>query len=108
METLFDTWIEKEKRVSRDAEKRRYPHFDPKIKFGRNIAFFKAFLLNPGNVAKHSFYPFIRMELETPRYKKGEDIDQHGKKVRKITKKGFTTNIRWGTGFSYAKIKVTL
>ena len=83
-EALFNSWVEKEKRASR-AKKRKYPHFDPKIYFSKNIAFFKTYFSNNDNVAHHSFYPFIRILVETPRFKKTDDIDSTGKTKRKIT-----------------------
>ncbi len=86
MEALFDSWVEKEKRASK-ARKRKYPHFDPKISFNRNISFFKSYFSNKNNVAQHSFYPFIRMVIETPRFKKTGDLDEKGKAIRKSTPK---------------------
>ncbi|HEX8378113.1 MAG TPA: antiviral reverse transcriptase Drt2 [Pedobacter sp.] len=86
MEVLFSSWVEKEKRASK-AKKRRYPHFDPKISFNRNISFFKSYFSKKDNVAEHSFYPFIRMVVETPRFKKTDKLDENGKAIRKITLK---------------------
>lgn len=84
-ESLFDKWVEKEKRVLR-AKKRTYPHFDPKIDFLSNQAFFKNYFSDEKNVTKHSFYPFIRMEINTPRFKKTGKI-VNGKPERKVTDK---------------------
>ncbi len=85
-EALFSSWVEKETRASK-ARKRKYPHFDPKINFFRNISFFKSYFSNKDNVAKHSFYPFIRMIIETPRFKKTGLVDEDGKPIRKIVPK---------------------
>lgn len=86
MEALLNSWIDKEVRASKSG-KRKYPHFDPKINFNRNIAFFKSYFSKKENVEKHSFYPFIRMEIETPRFKKTGNYDKKGKPIRKITVK---------------------
>lgn len=85
-ETLFNDWIEKEKRVS-SAAKRRYPHFDQRININKNISFFKSYFSNAKNVEQHSFYPFIRMKINTPRYKKSEELNEKGKPIRKVVPK---------------------
>ncbi len=85
-EALFNSWIEKEKRAAK-ARKRWYPHFDPKINIFKNTAFFKSYFSKKENVAQHSFYPFIRMVIETPRFKKTDEKDEHGKVIRKIVYK---------------------
>lgn len=85
-EALFNSWVEKEKRASK-AKKRKYPHFDPKISFYRNISFFKSYFSSKDNVAQHSFYPFIRMVIETPRFKKTGIDGPNGKPIRKIISK---------------------
>lgn len=85
-EALFNSWVEKEERASK-ARKRKYPHFDPKINFFKNIAFFKSYFSKKENVAQHSFYPFIRMVIETPRFKKTDEKDEYGKIIRKIVPK---------------------
>lgn len=85
-EKLFKLWCEKETKASLN-KKRRYLHFDPKISFYKNISFFKTYFSNSKNVVEHSFYPFIRMVIETPRYKKTEDKDENNKFLRKSTKK---------------------
>jgi RNA-directed DNA polymerase len=86
MEALFNSWVEKEERASK-ARKRKYPHFDPKINFFKNIAFFKSYFSKKENVAQHSFYPFIRMIINTPRFKKTDEKDEKGKPIRKIIPK---------------------
>ena len=50
-EALFNIWVEKEKRVLK-TKKRRYPHFDPKINFNKNISFFKSYFSDQKNVAQ--------------------------------------------------------
>ncbi len=85
-EALFNSWVEKEKRASK-ARKRKYPHFDPKINFYKNIAFFNSYFSKKENVAQHSFYPFIRMVIETPRFKKTDEKDENGKAIRRIVPK---------------------
>lgn len=85
-EALFNNWVKKEERASQ-TKKRRYPHFDPKISFKKNISFFKSYFSRKENIVKHSFYPFIRMVIETPRFKKTEKTDIDGEPIRKIIKK---------------------
>jgi RNA-directed DNA polymerase len=84
-EKLFNKWVEKEKRIVL-AKKRKYPHFDLRINFNKNISFFKSYFFDSKAVKKHAFYPFIRMIIDTPRYKKtGEIIN--GKYVREVISK---------------------
>lgn len=68
---LFKSWSEKELKAS-DTGKRLYAHFDPKLKFKRNQKFFENFLSKPENIAKHGFYPLIKDDIITWRYKKVE------------------------------------
>jgi RNA-directed DNA polymerase len=85
-ETLFEAWSQKEKRVSL-AKKRRYPHFDPKINFENNISRLRSYLGHTSNVASHAFYPFIKSDIITPRYKKTDKVDGKGKSIRVIDNK---------------------
>lgn len=85
-EVLFSLWVEKETKASLNR-KRSYPHFDPKINFNKNISFFRTYFGDPKNVVKHSFYPFIRMIIETPRYKKTDQQNADGKFIRVSYKK---------------------
>jgi hypothetical protein len=64
-------------------KKRKYAHFDGKIRFDRNIKFFESFFSKPDNVAKHSFYPLIKTTIVTPQYKKTGELDEKGKPIRK-------------------------
>ncbi|MGB5989289.1 MAG: antiviral reverse transcriptase Drt2 [Marinifilaceae bacterium] len=80
-EDIFDFWVAKEKKIV-SRKKRKYPHFDPKIDFFKNIKFYKNYFNNPLNIARHSFYPFIKMELETPRYKKISNNGVNGRPIR--------------------------
>jgi len=78
---LFEKWLEKEKRAAQ-AKKRKYYHFDPKINIERNVSFFNSFFQNPSNITKHSFYPFLKSEIATPRYKKTGNLKANGKLER--------------------------
>ncbi|MDD2564960.1 MAG: reverse transcriptase domain-containing protein, partial [Salinivirgaceae bacterium] len=49
--------------------------------------FFKSFFSNKDNVAQHAFYPFIRMVIRTPRFKKTETLYDREKPIRKIVDK---------------------
>lgn len=70
---IFDDWFEKEKKLSKSG-KRKYLHFDNRINIRNEELFFKEYFQNRG-VEKHSFYPFIRNDIVTPRYKKkGVDL----------------------------------
>lgn len=83
---LFTSWINKEKRVLSN-KKRSYPHFDRKFKINQNIQFFRSYFSKEENVAEHSFYPFIKSDLSTPRYKKTDKVDEKGKAIRVLEKK---------------------
>jgi len=85
-EVLFKKWIEKEKRTSL-AKKRSYSHFDLRINFPKNISFFRSFFSNSKNIVRHPFYPFIRMDIITPRYKKSDEKNEEGKFIRKMATK---------------------
>lgn len=79
--TLLEIWKEKEMKVLA-AQKRRYPHFDPFINFSRNESSLTSFLSNPTKVQEHSFYPFIKASILTPRYKNTGKKDANGKWIR--------------------------
>ena len=84
---LFTIWWEKESQKNLSG-KRRYLHFDQKIDFSKREFFFKTFFSDRmETVGKHSFYPFIKMVIETPRYKKVESDKGKGDTQRKIVKK---------------------
>lgn len=81
-----DHWVLRQ-REQEKARKRRYPHFDPKIQFSRNVGMLRSFLSNPRNVETHSFYPLIWSTLTTPRFKLGEELDSDGQAFRTHGKK---------------------
>ncbi|MCJ8288377.1 MAG: hypothetical protein HRT58_21865 [Crocinitomicaceae bacterium] len=81
MTDVLEKWVEKEKRLAK-LSKRRYLHFDKRIWFERNIKFFKKYFASKG-VVTHSFYPFIKSDIITPRYKKTGEFDSNNKAIRK-------------------------
>ncbi len=84
-EELFKSWSEKELKAS-EVGKRFYAHFDPKIKFKKDLKFFENFFQNAQNVSEHSFYPLIKDDIYAWRYKK-IGIDPKGKAIRTKTMK---------------------
>lgn len=85
MTEVYEIWVEKEKRLAKSG-KRRYPHFDKRIWFEKNIKFFEKYFASKG-VVKHSFYPFIKADIVTPRYKKTDKKTAEGKVVRERVNK---------------------
>lgn len=65
---LFKEWIAKEKRAFKSG-KRQYLHFDPFINIYKRTSFFKEYFSENKNVISHSFYPFLRSTLKTPKVK---------------------------------------
>lgn len=63
MADLIKQWEDKEK-VSQ--LERKYLHFDQKT----SISNAKRFITNPTEIARHYFYPFIKNDIETKRFKK--------------------------------------
>lgn len=82
--TLLEKWINKEKRVA-SLSKRKYLHFDRFIDFEKNQSKIIKALSNSKTIEEHSFYPFIKTAVETPRYK--PRTDENGKKTRVIESK---------------------
>lgn len=75
---IWKKWEEKELKAERN-KKRTYFHFDPYIKFSHHKENLKKFLSDEQNIASHSFYPFIKTTIRTPRYKgknKGTEIKE--------------------------------
>lgn len=79
--TLLEIWKKKEMKVLA-AQKRRYPHFDPFINFSRNESSLTYFLSTPTKIQQHSFYPFIKASILTPRYKNTGKKNASGKWIR--------------------------
>ena len=50
-------------------KRRNYPHFDREV--SERVA--ARLVTNPQEIARHSFYPFIRRELKAPRYQRQND-----------------------------------
>lgn len=66
---IFEEWKAKELAFHKQ-QKRRYLHFDEKIAFPTRVQFFRTYLSNAKiNVPKHSFYPFVKSDIITPRIK---------------------------------------
>ena len=82
--TLLEKWIDKEKRVA-SLLKRRYLHFDRFIDFEKNQKKIIRELSNVKLIEEHSFYPFIKTTVETPRYK--PRTDENGQKTRVLESK---------------------
>lgn len=69
LNTLLDNFLKKEEN-SFNNKKRNYLHFDRKISFNqiKGVLFNK--LRYPATICSHSFYPFLKITISTPRYKK--------------------------------------
>lgn len=63
MTDLIQQWEGKERS---SQQERKYLHFDQKT----SIANAKKFITNPVEIARHYFYPFIRNDIKTKRFKK--------------------------------------
>ena len=82
---IFAAWQERELKYQSN-NKRKYLHFDPYIRFHKNIKWFESYFRNSAkNVSKHAFYPFIKSDIITPRIK--HEKDQNGKRKPVLTKK---------------------
>jgi RNA-directed DNA polymerase len=84
-ETAFPKWVEKERKVF-SSGKRRYLHFDAKIPFNKKWQDrFESLLRNSlHSIGHHQFFPFIKADIKTPRYKKTNTLDEYGKPIRVI------------------------
>lgn len=82
--TLLEKWIQKEKKVA-SLLKRKYLHFDRFIDFEKNEKKLISKLSQSKLIKVHSFYPFIKTSVETPRYK--PTIDEFGIKKRILESK---------------------
>lgn len=79
----MNTWDEFLRKESKRLNKgsRSYLHFDYSRNILRNTDFYKNYLTNTKNIESHSFKPFLKVIIETPRFKKND------KGVRKLSKK---------------------
>jgi RNA-directed DNA polymerase len=83
---LFEKWKARELRYQK-LGKRKYLHFDRYIAFHKNIQFFKTyFRAAVKNIPRHSFYPFIKSDIISPRIKHLKDAATGKKKIVKRTK----------------------
>lgn len=83
---VFTKWFEREQVFERQR-KRQYDHFDPRIRVTSRVEEFRHLFGNPKEVAQHWFYPFIKNDIVTPRYKKTGARDEQGKPVREKKEK---------------------
>lgn len=81
-EELFTIWSKKEETFIR-RNKRRYIHFDTRINFQKKLPFFKKLFSDETLLSKHSFYPFILIEIITKKYK----LDKSANKRSLLKKK---------------------
>src|SRR4051794_14590892 len=80
-ELLFKQWTKRELSYQKN-KKRKYLHFDRFIQFDKNIEFFKKYFQNAlVNIPKHSFYPFIKCDIISPRIKHKKDNETGKKKI---------------------------
>lgn len=70
---LYNSWYNRELQKIKN-KKRRYLHFDQIINIPANRNWIKSYFSNAAeNVPKHSFYPFIKSDIRTPRTKYEKD-----------------------------------
>ncbi len=90
-ENLFRKWLSQEKKklskqfVNRKEEskpKRTYIHFD-KRRHSSSLLGYKKLLLNPQKIAQASSWPFIKIEIDTLRYKRDKKTNQRKKEIKK-------------------------
>jgi RNA-directed DNA polymerase len=79
---LYQTKITKDGRKTRKYHKKGYTHFDNRIWFPTAIPQLKRIISNPDKVAKHDFFPFLKMIVKTPRYKYQEDTKEYALEVK--------------------------
>ncbi len=85
-ELLFNQWTKRELNYQKN-KKRRYLHFDRFIQFDKNIEFFKNYFQDAFvNIPKHSFYPFIKCDIISPRIKHKKNSETGKKKIFKTEK----------------------
>ena len=76
-----DIWQEWVQRISEDLASNKtsfvtkYIHFDHPFNFSKRHAELRSLFATKNAIAKHSFAPFIKIILKTPRYKFQEDLD---------------------------------
>src|SRR5688572_26292655 len=75
MTNLVQQWEEKEKA---SQQERKYLHFDQKTSISRA----RSFVTNPLEVSRHYFYPFIKNDIITKRFKNDKETGK-----RTLTKK---------------------
>jgi len=90
-EKLFKKWLHQEEgklkkqpvnRKEESRAKRTYIHFD-KRRHSSSLLGYKKFLLNPKTIAQISCWPFIKIDLKTPRYKKNKNNNKRKKEIKK-------------------------
>ena len=86
---LFDEnlWKEWSRKVEVDFDAKKYTHFDFKFNFPSKKNQLYDLLKDPTNVARHSFLPFIKIKIKTPRYRYQENEREYGleTKIRPIS-----------------------
>lgn len=84
----FKKWLVKEEKAF-FLGKRQYLHLDPRVPFNlkwkRN--FHSIFKNSQKTIGNYQFYPFIKADICTPRYKRTNGIDENGKPKRTIENK---------------------
>lgn len=77
----FKEWFKKENENyalvegKRTYLKKGYLHFDPKYWLPSRIEEFESYVSNGQNIANRSFYPFLKVNVKTPRYRYDKGLD---------------------------------
>lgn len=81
LQKYFEEWFEKENENyalvegKRTYLKKGYLHFDPKYWLPSRREEFEHYIANSQNVADRSFYPFLKVNVKTPRYRYDKALD---------------------------------
>jgi RNA-directed DNA polymerase len=82
-----DLWNEWSKKIEEDFELKSYDHFDFRLDLPQRKNEIRKLVSNPRLFAQHSFLPFIKIKIKTPRYRYQEDEEEYGleTKIRPIS-----------------------
>ncbi len=88
-ESLWQEWVSEENKnysIVKGAKKylkKGYLHFDPRFWFPDRFKEIKEIVSNPNALAKRSFHPFVKIIIETPRFKYNEDEESYSLEIKK-------------------------
>lgn len=82
-----DLWKEWSEKIIEDFEIKSYDHFDFRFHFPERRNEIRQIVSDPNQLAQHSFLPFIKIKIKTPRYRYQENEKEYGldTKIRPIS-----------------------